>query len=151
MIVARPADVGMADRGRVRGALRRGPPIEPGIEDGFARAIGPGADLDGALGSGLDPRRAERADEPHDAETGAIALLGMGPSLEDLFAQGRGRRADLAGVLPDALDRPAGVAPVAGRHVLGDRRVLPVPARPYVDGDALALVEDLDAAGGHPR
>ena len=44
-------------------ALWRGPPIEPGIEDGFDRAIGPGADLDGALGSGLDARGAERADE----------------------------------------------------------------------------------------
>jgi len=77
----------MKDRGGVRGALWRGPPIEPGVEDGFDGAIGPGADLDGALGGGLDARRAERADEPHDAETGAIALLGMGPSLEDLFAE----------------------------------------------------------------
>ena len=49
----------MKDRGGVRGALWRGPPIEPGIEDGFDRAIGPGADLDGALGSGLDARGAE--------------------------------------------------------------------------------------------
>jgi hypothetical protein len=131
----------MKDRGGVCGARWRGPPIEPGIEDGFDRAIGPGADLDGALGGGLDPRRAERADEPHYAETGAIALLGMGPSLEDLFAQGRGRRADRAGVLPDALDRPAGVAPVTGRHVLGNGRVLPIPACAQMNGDALAFVE----------
>ena len=40
---------------------------------------------------------------------------------------------------------------MAGRHVLGNGGVLPVPACPYVDGDALALVEDLDAAGGQPR
>src|SRR5258708_23968087 len=116
----------MKDRGGVRGARWRGPPIEPGIEDGFDGAIGRGADLDGALGGGLDPRRAERADEPHDAETGAIALLGMGPSLEDLFAKRRGRRADLAGVFPDALDRPAAVAPLTGRHALVYRRVLPL-------------------------
>ena len=70
----------MKDRGSVRGALWRGPPIEPGIEDGFDRAIGPGADLDGALGSGLDARGAERADKTHDAETGAVALLGMWPA-----------------------------------------------------------------------
>ena len=110
-----------------------------------------GADLDGPLGGGLDARRAKGTGKTDDAETGAVSLLGMRPGLENVLAERRGRRADLAGVLPDALDRPAGVAPVAGRHVLGDRRVLPVPARPYVDGDALALVEDLDAAGGHPR
>ena len=114
--------------GVLRGALWRGPPIELVVEDGFDGAIGPGADLDGALGGRLDARGAKRAGETHDAETGAIALLGMGPVLQDLLAQRRGRRADLAGVFPDALDRPAGVAPVAGRHVLGNGRVLPVPA-----------------------
>ena len=35
--------------------------------------------------------------------------------------------------------------------MLGNGGVLPVPARPDVDGDALALVENLDAAGGQPR
>ena len=35
--------------------------------------------------------------------------------------------------------------------MLGNGRMLPVPARPYMDGDALAFVENLDAAGGHPR
>ena len=116
--------------GGLRGALGRGPPIEPGFEDGFDGAIGPGADLDGPLGGGLDARRAKGADEPDDAETGAIALLGMGPGLEDLLAERRSRRADLAGVVPDALDRPAGIAPMARGHVLRNGRVLPVPACP---------------------
>src|SRR5271157_423427 len=151
MVVARPADVGMEDRGRVRWALWRGPPVELVVEDGFDGAIGPGADLDGPVGGGFDAHRAKGTGKPDDAETGAIALLGMGPGLEDVFAERRGRRADLAGVFPDALDRPAGVAPMAGGHVLGNRRVLPVPARPYVDGDALALVENLDAADGQAR
>ena len=75
----------------------------------------------------------------------------MGPGLEDLLAERRGRRADLAGVVPDALDRPAGVAPMAGGHVLGNGRVLPVPAPAQMNGDALALMENLDAAGGQPR
>ncbi len=137
--------------GEQRGALWRGPPIEPGVEDGFDGAIGPGADLDSALGSGLDARSAERAGETHDAETGAVALLGMGPGLEDLLAERRGRWADLAGVVPDALDRPAGVAPMAGGHVLGNGRVLSVPAPAQMNGDVLALMENLDAAGGQPR
>src|SRR5271166_3982457 len=75
----------------------------------------------------------------------------MGPGLRDLLAQGRGRRADLSGVFPDALDRPAGVAPMAGRHVLGNGRVLSVAAGAQMDGDAFAFVEDLDTAGGQPR
>ena len=133
------------------GRFGRRLPIELVVEDGFDGAVGPGADLDRPLGGGFDARRAVGAGEPDDAETGAIALLGMGPALEDLLAQRRGRRADLAGVFPDALDRPAGVAPVARGHVLGNGGVLPVPAGPQMDGDALALVEDLDAAGGQPR
>jgi hypothetical protein len=92
------------DRSGLRGALGRGPPIELVVEDGFDRAIGPGADLDGALGGGLDARRAERACEPNDAETGAIALFGMGPTFQDLLAKRRGRWADLAGVFAYALD-----------------------------------------------
>ena len=151
-VVARPADAGMKDRGGVRRALWRGPPIEPGIEDGFCdRAIGLGADLDGALGSGLDARRRKSRRDAHDAETGAAVLLGMWPAFQDLLAKRRGRRADLAGVFPDALDRPAGVAPVTGRHVLGNGRVLPVPACAQMNGDALALMENLDAAGGQSR
>jgi hypothetical protein len=35
--------------------------------------------------------------------------------------------------------------------VFGNGGVFPVPARPDVDGDALAFVENLDAAGGQPR
>ena len=71
--------------------------------------------------------------------------------LQDLLAKRRGRRADLAGVFPDALDRPAGVAPVTGRHVLGNGGVLPVPASAQMNGDALAFMKNLDAAGGQPR
>src|SRR5271165_1656566 len=137
MVVTGPADVGMADRSGVRGAPGRRPPIELVVEDGFDGAIGPGADLDGPLGGRLDARRAVRAGETHNAEAGAIALLRMGPRLEDLLAQGGSRLADLAGVFPDALDRPAGIAPMARGHVLGNGGVLSVPAGPQVDGDAL--------------
>jgi hypothetical protein len=98
IVVTGPADIGVADRSGVRGAPGRRPPIELGVEDGFDGAVGPGADLDGPLGGGLDARRSIGADETHDAERGAKALLGMGPSLQDLLAQRCGRRADLAGV-----------------------------------------------------
>ena len=96
----------MADRSGVRGAPGRRPPIELGVEDGFDGAVGPGADLDGPLRRRLDTRGAVGAGETHDAEAGAVALLGMGPGLEDLLAERRRRLPDLAGVFADALDRP---------------------------------------------
>ena len=99
----------MKDRGGVRGALWRGPPIEPGIEDGFDRAIGPGADLDGALAAASMRAAAERADETHrcrDRRGSPARDVACLPG----FAVRAAVTADLAGVFPDALDRPAGVA-----------------------------------------
>src|SRR6516164_6761084 len=113
MVVARPADVGVEDRGRLRGAPRRRLPIELVVEDGFDGPIGPCADLDSALGGGLEAGGAEGSGEADDAQTGAIALLGMGPALQDLLAQRRRCGTDLVGVFANALDRPAGIAPVA--------------------------------------
>ena len=141
----------MKDRGGVRGALWRGPPIEPGIEDGFDRAIGPGADLDGALGSGLDARGAERADETHDAETGAAALLGMWPAFQDLLAKRRGRRADLAGRLPGCARSSSRRSACDWTACARERSCASGSACAQMNGDALALMENLDAAGGQPR
>ena len=67
----------MQDRRRVRGALVRGTPIEVVVEDGFDRAVGARADVDGALGGGFQTLGAEGAGQPDDAETGAKALFGM--------------------------------------------------------------------------
>ncbi len=86
--------------------------------------------------------------KPDDAETGAEALLGMRAFIEDQVAQRGGGRPDRGGLLADALDGPAGVAPMTGRHVLRDGGVLVVAAHALMRGDPLALVEDLDGAGG---
>ena len=78
----------MKDRAPVRGALLRGVPIQVVVEDGFDRAVGLRADVDGAGGGGLDPLAAERLGETNDAETGAEALFRMRLVLEDQLAQG---------------------------------------------------------------
>ncbi len=52
---------------------------------------------------------------------------------------------------PDALDRPAGVSPMAGRHVFRHRRVFVIAAHAHVRGDPLALEEDFDRPRGQPR
>jgi len=151
MVIARAADVFVLDRGRVRGAFWRRLPIELVVENGFDRAVGLGADLYGARRRGFDALEPIGPDKADDAETGAIALLGMRPRLQNLLAQRRRRRADFAGVLANALDGPTGVTPVARWHVIGDRRVLVIAAHPQMHGDALAFAENLDAANGQPR
>ena len=76
----------MLDRLRVRGALGRGAPIEVVVEDGFDRAVGPGADIEGALGGRLQTRGSVRPREPNNAQTRAKALLGMWARFEDQLA-----------------------------------------------------------------
>ena len=53
---------------------------------------------------------------------------GCGLCSQDQIAQRRGRGPDRGGVRADALDGPAGIAPMARRHVLGHRGV-PVRCR----------------------
>src|ERR1700687_1767218 len=89
--------------------------------------------------------------EPDAAQAGAKALLGMRSRLKDQFAQSRRRRPDQARVGADALDRPAGIAPMAGRHVLGDGGVLVVAAGAHMRGNPLALEENLDGPHRQPR
>ena len=71
--------------------------------------------------------------------------------LQDQLTERRRRRSDQARVGADALDRPAGVSPMAGRHVFRYRRVFVIAAHAHVCGDPLALEEDFDRPRGQPR
>src|SRR5262245_11027320 len=84
-------------RRTVRGPLVCGVSIELVVEDGTDRAVGEGADLDGARGGGFQTRDAERARQPQDAEAGSKALLGVGPLLQDEIAEGGGGWTDEGG------------------------------------------------------
>jgi len=77
MIVARAADIGVKDRGRVRGTLCRRLPIELVVEDGLDRAVAAGADLKGAQAGGLDALAAEGSFTDH-ARTGVPSVSGPG-------------------------------------------------------------------------
>src|SRR5262245_64243895 len=68
--------------------------------------------------------------------------------IENQVAQRRGGRPDRGGLLADALDGPAGVAPMTGCHVLRHGRVLVVATHALMRGDPFALVENLDGASG---
>ena len=135
----------------VRGALLRGAPIEMVVENGFDRTVGTGADFDGAVRRRLETPGAIRAGQPNDPQTGAKALFWMRPMLQDQLTERHRRRSDQARVGADALDRPAGVSPMAGRHVFRYRRVFVIAAHAHVGGDPLALEEDFDRPRGQPR
>src|ERR1700687_5549103 len=115
--------------------------------DRFDRAVGARANVDRPRGGGIEPLMPVGSGEPDDAETGAEALLGMCAFIQDQVAQRGGGRPDRGCILADALDGPAGVAPMTGCHVLRHRGVLMVAAHALMRGDALALVENLDGAG----
>ena len=149
IVVARATDVGVQDRRSVRARSRAGR---------RSRLLSR-MDLTGRRSARrcrwrvrrrLPDARRSGAREPDDAQTGAKALLGMWSRLKDQFAQGRRRRPDQARVGADALDRPAGIAPMAGRHVLGDGGVLVVAAGAHMRGDPLALEKNLDGPRRQP-
>ena len=102
----------MQDRRAVRGARLRGTPIEVVVEDGFDRAVGAGTDIAGTLRRRFETRGAIGTGQPDDAQTGTEALLRVRPLLEDQLAKRCRRQSDQPRVLTDAVDRPAGIAPV---------------------------------------
>ncbi|KTW14586.1 hypothetical protein SA9_12375, partial [Staphylococcus warneri] len=128
-----------------------GTPIEIVGEDRFDRAVGARADVDRPRSRGVQPSAPIGAGEPEDAEAGAEALLGVRAHVENEVAQSAGRRPDRGSVLSDARDGPAGVAPMAGGHVLRHGGVFVITAHALMRGDPLALVEDLYGAGSEPH
>ena len=72
MVIARAADVFVFDRGRARGAFWRRLPIELVVEDGFDRAVGLGANGDGALRRGFDAFGAIGAGKTNDADANKL-------------------------------------------------------------------------------
>ena len=124
--------------------------LELVVEDGFDRAVGQRADLDGASGGGIQPCRTDRAFQLQDAKAGPEPLLGMRPALQDQRAQGADGRPNCGCVAGDSLDGPARMAAMARRHVVGRGRMLAVAAATPMRGNALAAQKHLDRTGGQP-
>src|SRR6201982_904752 len=131
MEVTRPTDVVVDYRRLVRG--RWAPVgISVGLQDRIDRAVGSGAALPRPPAAhpppagGPPPLGPVALDEPHDADAGAEALLGVRALAQDDLDQCRGLGADLTGLPRNPLQRPIGVALVARRHVIAHRRVLAI-------------------------
>src|ERR1700756_708971 len=151
VVVARSADIGVEDRRTIGGRPLRRRAIELVVEDRTHRTVGQSADLDCPRGGGFETIGAERPHQPHDAEAGAEALLGVGPALQDQLAERGGSWADRSGLAANALDRPVGVPPRARRHVLGHCGVPMVTAGAQMSGNPLALQKDLDGSRSQPH
>ena len=119
VVVARSANVGVEDRHAIGGRALRRLAIELVVKDRAHRTVGHGPDFDRPRRGGFETIGAERPHQPHDAEAGAEALLGVGPALQDQLAERGGCWADRSGLAANALDRPVGVPPMARWHVLG--------------------------------
>src|SRR5277367_3485969 len=88
MEVTRPTDVVVDYRRLVRG---RSVPlaIAVGLQDRVDRAVGSRADLQRPAAGSLQPLGPVVFDEPHDADAGAEALLGVGALAQDDLDQRR--------------------------------------------------------------
>ena len=96
----------------------------------------------------LEPRGRVLLGEPHEAEAGAVALLGMGPLLHDRREERGGGGADGRAPRDQPRRRPLQVRAVRRRHVgrLGRRLVADLAA--HVTGDAQPVLKQLDRGRG---
>ena len=107
-------------------------------------AIRAGAGGERARTRGFEAAGVVAFGEPEDAETGAIALLGMRAVGEDGRDERRGLRPDGAGPADEARRPPLVVRLMRLRHVGGvGREAAPLRAAP-MGGDALAGMEDFE-------
>ena len=82
--------------------------------------------------------------QPHNAQTGAEALLGMRPRGEDGFDHLGGGLARFRGPENEPLGRPGGIVLVGFGHVDGHRAVAPFEGRTLMAGHPFALGEDFN-------
>lgn len=143
------ADVGVSNRRPVHGLL--GPSaMQIVLQDGIDRAVRGPTDLDGALAGRLQGLAAMGFGQADDAEAGAKSLFGMRLRAQDQIDEGAGIGTDLFGAAPDLRGCPAGIAPMAVRHVRGDGGVLAVSGGADMGSNPLPFMENLDGTGGDP-
>ena len=125
--------------------------VAAGREDGVDGPVAQRADVQRVAACGLRAFGGVGAQQPHEPETAAVALFGVGPAIEELFDEcGRVRGPALR---PQAMSRD-GVHSEWARWAAGmcDASVVSAfSVDPQVDGDAAVLVEDLHGLGRDPN
>ena len=121
--------------------------VEAVLEDRGDRAVGDATDIESSLAGSLESLRRIAFAETHDAETGSVSVLGMGPILEDVTDHVRSLRSALGGPPDDTRRRPFEMLGMCLGSVrcVGRERALAVA--PQVGGNASTVVEDLHGLG----
>src|SRR5215470_4199824 len=121
--------------------------VEIVFENRFDTLVRTRTDADGAPAGGFEAALAITFAQPHDAQTGAEALLRMRPRGQNGFDPLGGGLTRFRGPEHEPLRGPFGIVLVSFGHVEGHRRVTPLEGRPLVTGHPFALVEDFDDLG----
>ena len=122
-------------------------PVQPAGQDRLDAAVVGCADGLRAGAGGLQPVVAELAGQPHQAQAGSVALLGVCTVLHLPAHHPGGGRADALTPADELGRRPLQVRPVRGRHVLGHRGEATYLGVAGVGGDALAAQQHLQRVG----
>src|SRR5258707_3984874 len=144
LVISGAAQVVVATVGGERPWRREGLAVEPRLQDRLQASVAEGADCQRPLAGGLDAISAVAVAEPEDAETGAEALLGMGPRFQDALGQLGRRRSRLLGPADDPAGSPLLVPAVGVGHVGGVGAMASALVAANVAGDPAAAAEDLD-------
>ena len=109
----------MRNHGGGSGWTRQGLLVKIVFENRFDTLVRTGTDTDGAATGGFEPAITIAFAQPHDAQTGAEALLRMRPRSEDGFDHLGGGLARFRCPEHEALGRPVRIVLVGLRHVGG--------------------------------
>src|SRR4030042_4329967 len=123
IVVLRAPDVGVLNRCE-RSRSRQWLSLQPVPEDGLEALIVGGAQSQAAGTGRLQPCRSVFFAQPQDAQTGPVALDGMGAGGQDLLYHLGGGRASLLGPADQTIRTPRPILPVMARHRLQQRGVL---------------------------
>ena len=150
MEVIGTTDVGVGDCRLLRGA-GAGPAVQPILQNGLDRRIGPRVDFERPFASRIKPVPTELVGQSDHAQTGAIALFGVLALAHYDLSEDRDVRPDTRGPGLDALRCPVLAEPVVRGHVVALRGMLPVAGGANMGGDALPDMEDFNRPGGDAR
>jgi hypothetical protein len=134
----------MRNHGGGSGWTRQGLLVEIVFENRCNTFVRTRTDADGALAGGFKATLAIAFTQPHDAQTGAEALLGMRPRGQNGFDHLGDGLARFRCPENEPLGRPFGIVLVGFGHVDGHRAVAPFEGRTLMAGHPCALVEDFD-------
>ena len=133
---------GLAGDGRIQRPL-----VQATTQDGGDALVGRRANRLRPRTGCLQPQVAVLTTQPHQAQTGAVALLGMLAMLHLPAHHGRSGRAHALAPGDELGWRPLQVRPVRGRHVLGRGGVRTPAGIEGMGGHAFVAVQDFHRAG----